>query len=129
MQADFESIERKIHGLSSSFVAVSFPHFSSVLNAFNIKFSEFKNGLNKELQTLLPKIRGGGSEQAQLTDLVNKYTQGGYHKSKVDAFLSVRAKEIETINNILDIVKGTTIIVDDGRSGNGNKCIQVNHQV
>ena len=71
------------------------------------------------------KIRGGGSEQAQLTELVNKYTQGGYHKSKVDAFLSVRAKEIETINNILDIVKDATIIVDDGRSGNGNKCLQV----
>jgi len=128
MQADFESIERKIHGLSNSFVALSFPHFSSVLNAFHTKFSEFKNGLNKELQTLLPQIRGGGAAQTKLTELVNRYSQGVYEKSRVDVFLSVRTKEIETINNVLDIVKDTSIVVDDGRSGNGNKCLQ-DHEV
>ena len=125
MQADFESIERKINSLSSSFVAVSFPRFSSVLRAFEMNFLEFKNGLNKDLQILLPQIRGGGSAQTELTDLVNRYRQGGYEKGKVDAFLAVRTKEIETVNNVLDIIYGTKIVVDDGRSGNGNKCLQV----
>ena len=60
-------------GNKLKFVAVSFPRFSSVLTAFEGKFLEFKNGLNKDLQMILPQIRGGGSQQTELTDLVNRY--------------------------------------------------------
>lgn len=123
MEADFESVEGKLRTLSKSDVATQFDRFSKVLNTFRGKYTEFKNEINRELQTILPRIRGGGSSQQDLTDLVDKYHKSVYNRKIVEDFLSIRTKEIETVENIMDIDDG--IVVDDGNTADGNICTQV----
>ena len=125
MVSDFEDIEKKIHNLLNSFVAVNFPRFGSVLGSFLSKFSEFKNAINKDLQIILPKIRGNQAGQEKLIELLQRYSDSVFHKDNVNLFLNGRTKEIQTIYNVLEIVHGTSIVVDDGRSGTGNRCLQV----
>ena len=125
MIADFDYIEKKIHSLLNSFVAVNFPRFSSVLSSLLSKYSEFKHSINKDLQIALPKIRGNEAEQSELLDLLEKYSKSVFHRNNMQLFFNGRTKEIDSIYNILNIVHGTSIIVDDGHSGSGNKCLQV----
>ena len=123
--ADFEEVTKKIHTLSNSFVGVNFPRFGSILSSLLSQYSEFENGINKDLQITLPLIRGNQAGQQELIGLLERYSDSVYHKSNIQLFLNCRTKEIDSIYNILDIVHGTTIVVDDGRSGTGNKCLQV----
>ena len=128
MEADFDSVEQKLLTLSKSEVATQFPTFGTVLNTFRDKYQEFKTEINKELEVILPKIRGGGSSQKELTDLVDKYHKSVFNRKTVEDFLSIRTKEIETIENVMDIVDENSddgITIDDGRNGDKNKCIQV----
>lgn len=124
MVADFEYVEKKIHSLLNSFVAVNFPRFSSVLSSLLSKYSEFKHSINKDLQIALPKVRGSEAEQSELIDLLDKYSSSVYHRDNIQLFFNGRTKEIDSIYNVLNIVHGTSIIVDDGHSGSGNKCLQ-----
>ena len=127
MQADFRFIEMTIHSLQSTTVATNYPRYSKILTTLKTNFQRFKNGINKEIQEVLPRIRGGGKAEQELTDIVNKYQTSPYHRAHVDNFLGVRRKEIETITNVIEMkTKGSKIVVEDGRSGVGNKCLQDN---
>ena len=125
MVAEFEEVTKRIHTLSNSFVAVNFPRFGSVLSSILSQYSEFKNSINKELQVTLPQIRGNQAGQEKLSELLQLYSNSVYNKFNIGLFFNCRTKEIQSIYNIINIVHGTSIVVDDGRSGTGNRCLQV----
>ena len=127
MQADFRFVEMTIHSLQSSTVATNYPRYAKILTTLKSNFQGFKNGINKNIQDVLPRIRGGGKTEQELTNIISKYQTSPYQRAHMDNFLGVRRKEIETITNVIEKkTRDSKIVVEDGRSGVGNTCLQDN---
>ena len=128
MEADFSHVKERVNALVQSPVAQQFPTFGKVLNTFLLKYNKFTSDINLELKSILPRVRGGEAAQQELTDLVDRYHKSVFNRKTVEDFLSIRTKEIETIDNIRDLVEESDgqIVIDDGRDAQGNKCLQVN---
>ena len=73
---------------------------------------------------VLPKIRGGGEEEENLTEIMRKYDTSKYSYDFVEKFLDARTRELGTIAHVLSKAR-RGVVVDFGNTAEGNACIQV----
>ena len=74
----------------------------------------------------MPLIRGGDSNETDLTKLVGSYELSVFNKNFIKAFFDARNLEVGSIQNVLNRAKNEpSVVVDYGSSSNGNKCLQV----
>ena len=89
-------------------------------------FKEFWRDFRLGLQKTLPLIRGGDSNETDLTKLVGSYELSVFNKNFIKAFFDARNLEVGSIQNVLNRAKNEpSVVVDYGSSSNGNKCLQV----
>jgi hypothetical protein len=105
-----DSLERsqmEIRGLLESTPGQRFPAIKTNLDILETNLTGFKNNFQERLQTILPKIRGGGpgSSEGLLIKLQNEYDQSVFKESKINMFLNHREREINTIDYFMKLVK------------------------
>ena len=121
MTTSFEDMGSRLKGLSDSKVTQKFKAMKDLINFLTKEHKKFRARITGRIQEVLPKIRGGGAVEEELTDLVNEYDQSPFSKREFEALLNIRKKQIETMD-FLTFDKPDFIIVNFDDSGEGNKC-------
>ena len=124
MIADFEIINKELRKLKSYRLPLDFQRYRALLLDLEQRFDKFKSLLTSKIQSLLPKIRSGQSEEVELTKILQLYQQSPFEKERFLGLLGVRQKEIETAEYIIyhpDLSSNTYIDLD--HTGDMSKCI------
>ena len=123
---ELDETETAIRTYKSRNVVKNFPRYEKTFLSLEKYFKEFWRDFRLGLQKTLPLIRGGDSNETDLTKLVGSYELSVFNKNFIKAFFDARNREVGTIQNVLDRAKNEpSVIVDYGSSSAGNKCLQV----
>ena len=121
---DFETVNKMIRTLKNHRLSLDFQSYRAVLLDLEHRFGVFQSNFSSNLQTLLPLIRSGHSNETELTSLLEDYNKSPYEKEKFLGLLGTRQKEIETAEYIIyypDLPSNTYIDFD--HTGDMSKCI------
>ena len=120
---EFEEMNLNMELLLESKVALDYTRVGSLLNSLETRHIGFKHNITKNIQEVLPEIRGGGAAERQLTDLVNKYDISPFAERTFKNMLKTRKREIEVIDSIIEVSSVLeNVKVDIDGSGDGFEC-------
>ena len=120
---EFEDMNLNMEFLLESQVALDYTPVGALLNSLETQHIAFKHNITKNIQEVLPKIRGGGAAERQLTDLVNRYDISPYAERTFKNMLKTRKREIEVIDSIIEVSSALdNVKVDIDGSGDGFEC-------
>ena len=123
---ELDETETAIRTYKSRNVVKNFPRYEKTFLSLEKYFKEFWRDFRLGLQKTLPLIRGGDSNETDLTKLVGSYELSVFNKNFIKAFFDARNLEVGSIQNVLNRAKNEpSVVVDYGSSSNGNKCLQV----
>ena len=126
IRTELDDTERAIRTYKSRNVVKNFPRYEKTFLTLEKYFNLFWRDFRLKLQTTLPLIRGGASNEKDLTEIVGSYELSVFNKNFIKAFFDARNREIDTIQDILDRAKTSpAVVIDYGSSSAGNKCLQV----
>ena len=121
---DFETVNKMIRKLKNHRLSQDFQSYRAVLLDLEHRFEVYQSKFSSNLQTLLPLIRSGHNDEAELTKILEDYNKSPYEKEKFLGLLGTRQKEIETAEYIIyypDLPSNTYIDFD--HTGDMSKCI------
>lgn len=122
--SDFETVNQMIRKLKNHKLSQDFQSYRAVLLDLENRFQVFQRNFSSNLQTLLPLIRSGHNDEAELTNILVDYNKSPYEKERFLVLLGTRQKEIETAEYIIyypDLPSNTYIDFD--HTGDMSKCI------
>jgi hypothetical protein len=102
MMEDFEATERYLRTLRNRHFTRDFSKYEQMLISLQTGFENAKHQLTDKVLKVLPKVRKSLASENELNDLVNKYKQHPYEKSKFFNLLDARQQEIDLIESIID---------------------------
>ncbi|XP_053098196.1 uncharacterized protein LOC117599787 [Pangasianodon hypophthalmus] len=91
-------------------VAIQFPEIKAKLKNFKDLCSEYKVIFQKYLCRLLPSIRGGGKEEQELSDFLNRKEMSPFQGVLINKYLNEREREITVVGSYLDIMKDIPVL-------------------
>ncbi|KAI7792482.1 uncharacterized protein LOC130547078 isoform X2 [Triplophysa rosa] len=91
-------------------VIIQFPEIKAKLRTFKDLCSEYKVVFQKHLCRLLPSIRGGGKEEQELSDFLNRKETSPFQSALVNKYLNERKREINVVRTYLDIMKDVHVL-------------------
>ncbi|MCI4382174.1 hypothetical protein PGIGA_G00260740 [Pangasianodon gigas] len=92
-------------------VAIQFPEIKAKLKNFEDLCSEYKVVFQKHLCRLLPSIRGGGKEEQELSDFLNRKEMSPFQGVLINKYLNEREWEITVVGSYLDIMKDIPVLL------------------
>ena len=113
MQEVMESLhvlEVRINDLISNEVCVYFDEIKANLERLNRLIDGFRVNMMKNLSTLLPKVRGGGEEEAKIAELLEINRKSPFSCEKVTSWINGKEKEVSTLAVYLKEVEKYSII-------------------
>ena len=120
---EFDEMSLNMEELIESRAALDYTPVSALLNAIETQLNAFKYNITKNVQEVLPKIRGGGAAEVQLTDLVATYDQSPFAERTFRVLLKTRKREIEVIESIVEVSSTLpNVKVDIDGSGAAFEC-------
>ncbi|KAK2915700.1 hypothetical protein Q8A67_000074 [Cirrhinus molitorella] len=91
-------------------VTIQFPDIEAKLRKFKDLCSEYKVTFQKHLCRLLPTIRGGGKEEQELSDFLNRKGRSPFQGFLLTKYLSEREQEMNVVESYLDIMKEVQVL-------------------
>ncbi|XP_016117992.1 uncharacterized protein [Sinocyclocheilus grahami] len=91
-------------------ITIQFPEIKSKLRKFKDFCSEYKIVFQKHLCRLLPSIRGGGKEEQELSDYLNRKERSPFQGALLTKYLSEREREMNVVGSYLDIMKEVQVL-------------------
>uniref|UniRef100_A0A673LQ61 Uncharacterized LOC107725728 n=1 Tax=Sinocyclocheilus rhinocerous TaxID=307959 RepID=A0A673LQ61_9TELE len=91
-------------------VAIQFPEIKAKLRNFKDLCSEYKVIFQKHLCRLLPSIRGGGKEEQELSDFLNRKEMSPFQGVLINKYLNEREREITVVGSYLDVMKDIPVL-------------------
>ncbi|KAL1277236.1 hypothetical protein QQF64_023909 [Cirrhinus molitorella] len=91
-------------------VTIQFPDIEAKLRKFKDLCSEYKVTFQKHLCRLLPTIRGGGKEEQELSDFLNRKGRSPFQDVLLTKYLSEREQEMNVVGSYLDIMKEVQVL-------------------
>ena len=120
---EFEEMSLNMELLLESQVVLDYTRVAALLNSLKTQHIAFKHNIIKNIQDVLPDIRGGVVAEQQLTDLVNMYDMSPYTERTFRNLLKTRKREIEVIDSIIEVSSILdNVKVDIDGSGEGFEC-------
>ncbi|XP_063819140.1 uncharacterized protein LOC135057172 [Pseudophryne corroboree] len=90
--------------------AETFPDVKSKILLFREQCEQFTLTFQKQLAQTLPSIRGGGSEEAALADILTKIKQSPFGKFHITQFLSRKQQEMDTVSSYLKVLSNIKVL-------------------
>ncbi|XP_073786283.1 uncharacterized protein isoform X2 [Danio rerio] len=90
-------------------IATQFPEIKTKLRKFKDLCSEYKTIFQKHLCSLLPSIRGGGTEEQELVNVLNDKERSPFQGALVNKYLQEREREMNVVRSYLDIMKDVPV--------------------
>lgn len=74
------------------------------LSTFRARIAEFRTDVKKQIIELMPKIRGGTTEEIELANLFKRINLSPFNKQKLADWLDLKTKELERVNGFVRIL-------------------------
>uniref|UniRef100_A0A8C1SZA7 Fibronectin type-III domain-containing protein n=1 Tax=Cyprinus carpio TaxID=7962 RepID=A0A8C1SZA7_CYPCA len=107
---ELEDFNIQCQDLMRDDIAIRFPEINDKIRKFKDLLSEYKTVLQKHLSRLLPSIRGGGKEEQELADYLNRNKRSPFKGALVTKYLNEREREMNVVRSYLDIMKDVPVI-------------------
>ncbi|XP_034006739.1 uncharacterized protein LOC117498711 [Trematomus bernacchii] len=107
---DLSDLEMRCNDALRTQTAQQFPQIGKKLKTFKQMFSEFKLKFQRTLAKKLPSIRGGGEEEAVLTEILRKTCSSPFNSKDLNEWMDCKEREIYTVMSLTDMMTNTKII-------------------
>nr|XP_040025923.1 verrucotoxin subunit beta-like [Gasterosteus aculeatus aculeatus]XP_040025924.1 verrucotoxin subunit beta-like [Gasterosteus aculeatus aculeatus] len=107
---DFSELEMRCNDALNNTTAQKFPQIGKKIKTFKEMCSESRQDLQQTLAKKLPSIRGGGEEEAVLTDILKKRHSSPFNSKKLNEWIECKEREIHTLKSFTNIMKNTKIV-------------------
>ncbi|KAA0710781.1 Neoverrucotoxin subunit alpha [Triplophysa tibetana] len=91
-------------------VTIQLPEIKAKLITFKDLCSEYKVVFQKHLCRLLPSIRGGGREEQELSDFLNRKETSPFQGALMNKYLNEREREINVVRSYINIMKDVPVL-------------------
>uniref|UniRef100_A0A8C6TJ05 SNTX thioredoxin-like domain-containing protein n=1 Tax=Neogobius melanostomus TaxID=47308 RepID=A0A8C6TJ05_9GOBI len=119
----FGDLEMRCQDLLKSLTSQQLPQIAMKIKSFMEFSSEFKLELQGVLARKLPSIRGGGEDEAELTEILKKRAASPFSTECLDQWLSCKGKEanlIKTFTNLMNTDISSQTELDETLSSTKN---------
>ncbi|KAM6450277.1 verrucotoxin subunit beta-like isoform 1-T1 [Liasis olivaceus] len=106
-------LDKRCNDLLKDSITTTFPEILKKIVRFKDLCEEYRLGLQKQLATILPSIRGGGARDDVLINLLRKNEQSAFNTASLHRFLDLKYQEIYFVKFFLDLSKGKVSSQDD----------------
>ncbi|XP_034534583.1 uncharacterized protein LOC117809022 [Notolabrus celidotus] len=107
---DFSELEMRCNDALRTTTVQKFPQIGKKVKAFKEMCSQFKLEFQQALAKTLPSIRGGGEEEAVLTEILKKIHSSPFNNEKLNEWMDCKEREIHTIMSLTDTMKNTMTV-------------------
>nr|XP_040026756.1 uncharacterized protein LOC120815821 [Gasterosteus aculeatus aculeatus] len=107
---DFSELEMRCNDALNNTTAQKFPQIGKKIKTFKEMCSESRQDLQQTLAKKLPSIRGGGEEEAVLTDILKKRHSSPFNSKKLNEWIECKEREIHMLKSFTNIMKNTKIV-------------------
>ncbi|KAM4556076.1 uncharacterized protein V3H82_016001 [Fundulus diaphanus] len=87
-----------------------FPQIGKKLKSFKNMCSEFWLGFQQTLAKKLPSIRGGGEEESELADILEKRHSSPFNNKNLNEWMDCKEREIYVLKSFTRMMKNTKIV-------------------
>ncbi|CAL9708228.1 unnamed protein product [Knipowitschia caucasica] len=123
---DFHDLELRCNDALKTKTVQKFPQISKKIKSFKDFFTEFKLDFQKLVALKLPRIRGGGEEEAELANIIKQRTSSPFNSSSLSNWMEYKEREIGILTSYTTIMKNTKVVLPkelDGLILNRDKCV------
>ncbi|XP_072554122.1 stonustoxin subunit alpha-like [Paramormyrops kingsleyae] len=107
---DFNDIEMQCNDVTTRKVISYFPEFDQKIKSFKDMCLEYKSVFQRSLSSILPSIRGGGTEECVLANILTKKEQSPFNSNKLKEWLDCKEQEINLLQLYTDMMEDTKIV-------------------
>ncbi|XP_044225079.1 uncharacterized protein LOC122994449 [Thunnus albacares] len=107
---DFTELEMRCNDAMRTPTAQQFPQIGKKLKTFKEFCSEFKLEFQRTLAKKLPSIRGGGEEEAVLSEILKKRHSSPFNSKNLHEWMDCKEREICILKSYTKMMKNTKII-------------------
>jgi len=97
----FRDVETKLSTLKLSKTAQYFPDFQAYVEKIQGLFSKMSNLLKVKMVKILPDIRGGGTEEEKLLQMIKEFQSSIYSQEYFNGWFSCQRSEIRALDEFL----------------------------
>uniref|UniRef100_A0AAV2KR97 Fibronectin type-III domain-containing protein n=1 Tax=Knipowitschia caucasica TaxID=637954 RepID=A0AAV2KR97_KNICA len=103
-------LDMKCHDNLKSAALQQFPQISTKIRTFMSLCSQFNLGLQGVLAQKLPAIRGGGENEAELTEILKKRAASPFSYDCLNQWVTSKVREIHLIKTFTNMMKHTEVL-------------------
>ncbi|KAG7231954.1 hypothetical protein INR49_010063 [Caranx melampygus] len=103
-------LEMRCNDAARTTTVQQFPQIGRKLKSFKQMCSEFKLEFQQNLAKTLPSIRGGGKEEAVLTEILKKSHSSAFNSRSLNEWMDWKEREIYTLMSFTNRMKNTKVI-------------------
>ncbi|KAL7386800.1 hypothetical protein ABVT39_013817 [Epinephelus coioides] len=107
---DFSELEMRCNDALRTTTAQQFSQISKKIKTFKEMCSEFKLEFQRTLAKKLPSIRGGGEEEAELTEILKKRRSSPFNSKDLNEWMDCKEREICILKSFTNMMKNTKIV-------------------
>ncbi|XP_049455469.1 uncharacterized protein LOC125902864 isoform X1 [Epinephelus fuscoguttatus] len=107
---DFSELEMRCNDALRTTTAQQFSQISKKIKTFKEMCSEFKLEFQRTLAKKLPSIRGGGGEEAELTEILKKRHSSPFNSKDLNEWMDCKEREICILKSFTNMMKNTKIV-------------------
>uniref|UniRef100_A0A3B3QAK8 Uncharacterized protein n=1 Tax=Paramormyrops kingsleyae TaxID=1676925 RepID=A0A3B3QAK8_9TELE len=107
---DFNEIEMQCNDITKRKVISCFPEIGRKVKSFKDMCLEYKSVFQRSLSSILPLIRGGGTEECVLANILTKKEQSSFNSNKLKEWLDCKEQEINLLQVYTDMMEDTKIL-------------------
>ncbi|XP_013928539.1 PREDICTED: uncharacterized protein LOC106554410 [Thamnophis sirtalis] len=107
---ELNEIQMQSNDLALNDTAQTFPEIKRKIRQFKDLCKQHRQTFQKQLAKILPSIRGGGTEEQKLEDILTEVNQSPFNSERLREFLDTKKKEINFIKSYLTILNNIEVI-------------------
>ncbi|XP_048825987.1 uncharacterized protein LOC125704464 isoform X2 [Brienomyrus brachyistius] len=107
---DFSEIEMQCNDIMKRKVISYFPEIGRKVKSFKDMCLEYKSVFQRSLSSILPSIRGGGTEECVLANILTKKEESPFNSNKLKEWLDCKEQEINLLQTYTDMMEDTKIL-------------------
>ncbi|XP_030640959.1 uncharacterized protein LOC115821306 [Chanos chanos] len=107
---ELDDVDMQCQDLMKADMAIMFPDIKAKVRKFKELCSEYKMVFQRQLCQLLPAIRGGGKEEAELIIALRSKKQSPFRNDMMISYLQDREREINVLRSYLDLMKDIPVV-------------------
>ena len=101
----FHKLQMQCNDLIKTEVSTNFPAIQKQLSYFQEMLIAYKSNIVKQLGVLLPQVRGGESQEADMTKILRANEVSPFGKQKMLSWLSKKEREVNVLSSYLKNMK------------------------